>query len=96
MGIFYDKVVDRIEKLDAEGLRRHYKALADEIGFFKSVFDSLDEGIVVLDSAGKVEYANAAGKVDKSDVNACRFLYFHSKLKEYTCQGGIVFVVGVV
>ena len=62
MGIFYDKVVDRIEKLDAEGLRRHYKALADEIGFFKSVFDSLDEGIVVLDDAGRVEYANAAGK----------------------------------
>ena len=62
MGIFHDKVVDRIGKLDAEGLRRQYKALADEIGFFKSVFDSLDEGIVVLDSAGKVEYANAAGK----------------------------------
>ena len=62
MGIFHDKVVDRIGKLDAEGLRRQYKALADEIGFFKSVFDSLDEGIVVLDSEGKVEYANAAGK----------------------------------
>ena len=62
MGIFHDKVVDRIGKLDAEGLRRQYRALADEIGFFKSVFDSLDEGIVVLDDAGKVEYANAAGK----------------------------------
>ena len=48
MGIFHDKVVDRIGKLDAEGLRRQYRALADEIGFFKSVFDSLDEGIVVL------------------------------------------------
>ena len=62
MGVFYEKVVDRIEKLDAEGLRRHYRALADEIGFFKSVFDSLDEGIVVLDGDGKVEYANVAGK----------------------------------
>ena len=62
MGIFHDKVVDRIGKLDADGLRRQYKALADEIGFFKSVFDSLDEGIVVLDSEGKVEYANATGK----------------------------------
>ena len=62
MGIFHDKVVDRIGKLDAEGLRRQYRALADEIGFFKSVFDSLDEGIVVLDDVGKVEYANAAGK----------------------------------
>ena len=62
MSIFYDKVADRIGKLDAEGLRRQYKALADEIGFFESVFDSLDEGIVALDAHGKVKYANAAGK----------------------------------
>ena len=61
MGIFYDKVADRIGKLDADDLRRHYKALADEIGFFKSVFNSLDEGIVVLDERGNVEFANAAG-----------------------------------
>lgn len=62
MSIFYDKVADRICKLDADGLRRQYKALADEIGFYESVFDSLDEGIVVLDGAGKVRYANAAGR----------------------------------
>ena len=61
MGDFYDKVADRIGKLDADDLRRHYKALADEIGFFKSVFNSLDEGIVVLDERGNVEFANAAG-----------------------------------
>jgi signal transduction histidine kinase len=61
MGIFHEKVVDRIDKLDTEGLRCQYKALTDKIGFFKSVFDSLDEGIVVLDDCGKVEYANVAG-----------------------------------
>ena len=61
MSIFYDKVADRIGKLDAEGLRRQYKALTDEIGFFESIFDSLDEGIVVLDDNGRVKYANAAG-----------------------------------
>lgn len=61
MSIFYDKVADRIGKLDAEGLRRQYKALTDEIGFFESVFDSLDEGIVALDEKGDVKYANAAG-----------------------------------
>ena len=47
--------------MDAEGLRRQYKALADQVGFFKSVFNSLDEGIVVLDDRGRVEYANTAG-----------------------------------
>lgn len=62
MSIFYDKVADRICKLDADGLRRQYKALADEIGFYESVFDSLDEGIVVLDECGKVRYANATGR----------------------------------
>ncbi|MBO5940523.1 MAG: hypothetical protein J6R18_04945 [Kiritimatiellae bacterium] len=61
MGIFHDKVVDRIGKMDAEGLRRQYRSLADQVGFFKSVFNSLDEGIVVLDDKGKVEFANAAG-----------------------------------
>ncbi len=62
MGVFYDKVADRICKLDAEGLRVQYKALADEIGFYESVFDSLDEGIVALDEAGRVRYANSAGR----------------------------------
>ena len=61
MGIFHDKVADRIGKLDAEGLRRQYKALTDKIAFFKSIFNSLDEGIVVLDARGQVEYANAVG-----------------------------------
>lgn len=62
MSIFYDKVADRIGKLDAEGLRRQYKALTDEIGFFESVFDSLDEGIVAFDENGKVKYANSTGQ----------------------------------
>ena len=62
MSIFYDKVADRIGKLDAEALRRQYKALTDEIGFLESIFNSLDEGIVALDANGKVKYANEAGR----------------------------------
>ena len=61
MSTFYDKVADRIGKLDADGLRRHYKALTDEIGFYESIFNSIDEGIVALDGNGKVKYANATG-----------------------------------
>jgi signal transduction histidine kinase len=62
MEIFYDKVIDRIDKLDAEGLRRQYRALTEQIRFFKSVFNSLDEGVVVLNDKGKVEFANPAGQ----------------------------------
>ena len=62
MSIFYDKVADRIGKLDVEALRRQYKALMDEIGFYESIFNSLDEGIVAFDENGKVKYANEAGR----------------------------------
>jgi len=62
MSIFYDKVADRIGKLDAEGLRRQYRSLTDEIGFFESVFNSLDEGIVAFDDKGRIKYANSAGR----------------------------------
>ena len=62
MDVFYEKVADRIGKLDAEGLKRQYKALTDEIGFFESIFNSLDEGIIALDTKGRVKYANAVGQ----------------------------------
>lgn len=57
---FFSKVVDRIEKLDAEDRRRQFKALADEIGFLESVFNTLSEGILVVNADGLLLYSNAA------------------------------------
>ena len=44
MAGFFHKVAGHVDKLDAEGLRRHYRALTDQIDFFRSVFEALDEG----------------------------------------------------
>lgn len=60
MGRFYEKVADRIGKLDADARREQYKALVDEIGFYKSVFDSIDEGIIAFGESGKIKYKNSA------------------------------------
>lgn len=57
---FFNKVVERIEKLDAEDRRRQFKALADEIGFLESVFNTLSEGILVVNADGLLLYSNAA------------------------------------
>ena len=57
---FIDKVVDRIDKLDAEDRRRQFRALADEIGFLESIFNTLSEGILVVDAKGLLLYSNAA------------------------------------
>ena len=50
MSGFFHKVAGHVDKLDAEGLRRHYRALTDQLDFFKSVFEALDEGVAVLSS----------------------------------------------
>ncbi len=59
---FFKKVADRIDKLDAEDRRRHFTALADEIGFLESIFNTLSEGILVVDAEGKLRYSNVSAE----------------------------------
>ena len=62
MSVFFDKVAQRLDKLDAADRRRQFRQLADEIGFFESVFDTLKEGVIVVSPAGDLLYANAAAE----------------------------------
>ena len=59
---FFSKVADRIDKLDSADRRRQFKALADEIGFLESVFNTLSEGILVVDAQGLLVHSNAAAE----------------------------------
>ena len=62
MSVFFDKVAQRLDKLDAADRRRQFRQLADEIGFFESVFDTLKEGVLVVSSAGDLLYANSTAE----------------------------------
>ena len=62
MSVFFDKVAQRLDKLDAADRRRQFRQLADEIGFFESVFDTLKEGVIVVSPGGDLLYANAAAE----------------------------------
>ena len=62
MSLFFDKVAARLDKLDAEGRRMQFRALADEINFFESVFRAMKEGVIVSDAAGRLVYANEAAE----------------------------------
>ena len=57
---FFNKVAEHIDKLDSEGQRKQYRLLAEELSFYESVFRSLREGVLVVDSAGNTVYANEA------------------------------------
>ena len=55
-----DKVLDRLDQLDRASLHTLVQRLARERTLLESVFHTLQEGVLVIDGEGGIEYANAA------------------------------------
>ena len=57
---FLDKVLGRIGRLDSEGLQTVVQRLARERSFLETLFNTIEDGVLVVDEAGKIVYFNAA------------------------------------
>ncbi|MEI9997751.1 MAG: ATP-binding protein [Verrucomicrobiota bacterium] len=57
---FLDKLLNRIDRVGQGDLQAYLQRLNNERGFFETIFNTLQEGIVVVDSAGKILYLNHA------------------------------------
>ena len=57
---FLDKVLGRINRLDAEGLQSVVQRLAQERSFLETLFNTIEDGVLVVDEQGKVIYFNQA------------------------------------
>src|SRR5271154_6306033 len=57
---FLDKVLGRIGRLDAEGLQTVVQRLARERTFLETVFNAIEDGVLVVDENGRVIYFNQA------------------------------------
>ncbi|MBP5321897.1 MAG: PAS domain S-box protein [Kiritimatiellae bacterium] len=57
---FFDRLVERIDKLDPESLQAQMVRLAQERGFLETIFQTIQEGVLVIDNDGKLLYANKA------------------------------------
>lgn len=55
-----DKVLDRLDRLDAAGLRTLVQRLARERALLDTVFNTLQEGVLVITAEGGIDYANNA------------------------------------
>jgi two-component system, sporulation sensor kinase E len=55
---FLDKLLERISRVRPEEVRDYVERLADERGFFETIFDALHEGVLVTDPAGNITYLN--------------------------------------
>jgi len=57
-----DRVLGRVEALDSVNLANLVQRLARERGLFEDIFNTLQEGVLVISAAGRIEYANAAAQ----------------------------------
>jgi two-component system, sporulation sensor kinase E len=57
---FLDKVLGRIGRLDKEGLQTVVQRLARERNFLETLFNTIEDGVLVADEAGRVVYFNHA------------------------------------
>lgn len=57
---FLDKVLGRIGRLDAEGLQTVVQRLARERSFLETLFNTIEDGVLVVDEQGRVIYFNEA------------------------------------
>jgi len=55
-----DRVLGRLDMLDSVNLTNLVQRLARERGLFEDIFNTLQEGVLVIAPSGEIEYANAA------------------------------------
>src|SRR5437762_2438640 len=57
---FLDRVLGRIGRLDAEGLQTVIQRLARERTFLETLFNTIEDGVLVVDERGRILYFNQA------------------------------------
>ena len=57
---FLDKLIGRIERVDPQSLHGVVLKLAREKGFLETLFNTIQEGVIVTDADGRITYLNTA------------------------------------
>jgi len=57
---FLDKLIGRIDRVDPQSLQSFVLKLSREKGFLETLFNTIQEGIIVTDAEGRINYVNAA------------------------------------
>src|ERR1700751_540673 len=57
---FLEKLIQRLGRIGPEEVQNYFLRLAQEKGFLETVFNAIQEGIIVTDSKGRITYLNDA------------------------------------
>jgi len=59
---FFHRIAGRIDELDAEGLQTVVQRLVRERDFLETLFDTIEDGVLVLDGKAQVSWANQSAE----------------------------------
>ena len=57
---FVDKLIERIGRVGPEDVQTYLARLAREKGFLETIFNAIQEGVIVTDGSGRISYVNQA------------------------------------
>jgi signal transduction histidine kinase len=57
---FLEKLIERLGRIGPEEVQNYFLRLAREKGFLETVFNAVQEGVIVTDSKGRITYLNDA------------------------------------
>src|SRR6202171_66409 len=57
---FLDKLIERLGRIGPENVQNYLLQLAEEKGLIETVFNAIQEGIIVTDAKGRITYVNDA------------------------------------
>ncbi len=57
---FLEKLIERLGRIGPKEVQNYFLRLAQEKGFLETVFNAIQEGIIVTDSNGRITYLNEA------------------------------------
>ena len=57
---FLDKLIERLGRIGPEDVQNYLLQLAQEKGLIETVFNAIQEGIIVTDAKGRITYVNDA------------------------------------
>src|SRR6188472_1937458 len=57
---FLEKLIERLGRIGPEDVQNYFLRLAQEKGFLETVFNAIQEGIIVTDAKGRITYVNNA------------------------------------
>ncbi len=59
---FLDRFLERVDSIDSNSVQAYILRLSREKGFLETIFNAIQEGILVVDRRLKIRYHNKAAK----------------------------------